>query len=203
MSCVAAHKILAVAPASTWEWAATLGSLGVERLYGVDIDPVAVSASEHLMRELGLAARSRLFVGSLWEPLGDLRFDVVVANLPNFAATKPSDPDHSPLWSMAGADGRQLIDPFIAGLRDHLSDTGVAFMTHNAFAGIIKTGTMLATNGLTARTIQTTTTLLHPVKSALLDEEVRSRYLGAAIHKVGPYEFTDVQVLEIRPTVAA
>ena len=96
---------------------ATLGLLGVERIYGVDIDPDAIAASERLVRELGLFERTRLLQGSLWEPLGDEQFDVVVANLPNFAASQPSDPDHSRFWSVGGPDGRKLLDPFLAGLR--------------------------------------------------------------------------------------
>jgi release factor glutamine methyltransferase len=179
-----------------------MGALGVERLCGVDIDPEAIHASRHLVDELGLSGQTRLLLGSLWEPLGDERFDVVVANLPNFAATEPSDPDHSRFWSMGGADGRKLIDPFITGLRAHLRDTGVAFMTHNDFAGIEKTEAALACHGLTARTIQTTTTVLHPLKSALLNRAVREKSLGVTITSLGPYEFTDVHVLEIRPTLS-
>ncbi len=182
---------------------ATLASLGVERLYGVDIDPEAVRASQDLVRDLGLAGQTRLLLGSLWEPLGHVRFDVVVANLPNFAATEPSDPDHSRFWSMGGADGRQLIDPFIADLRAHLCDDGVAFMTHNGFAGLPETEEILTRQGLTVRTIQTTTTVLHPVKSLLLNQAVRAKSLGVTLTRLGPYEFTDVHVLEIRPTLSA
>jgi release factor glutamine methyltransferase len=182
---------------------ATLGSLGVERLYGVDIDPDAVRASRQLIDDLGLGERATLLVGSMWEPLGDERFDVVVANLPNFAATQPSDPDHSRFWSMGGANGRRWIDPFLAGLRSHLRDDGVVFMTHNVFAGIAETTAFLAGHGLTVSVIQTVTTVLHPVKSALLSPEIRDQHLGAALTRVGPYEFADVQVLEIRPAVAA
>jgi release factor glutamine methyltransferase len=180
-----------------------MGSLGVERLFGVDIDPEAIRASQHLVQALGLSERTRLLRGSLWEPLGSDQFDVVVANLPNFAATEPSDPDHSRFWSMGGADGRQLIDPFIAGLRPHLRDSGVAFMTHNALAGIAQTEAILARHGLTSRTIQTTTTVLHPMKSALLNQAVRAKSLGVTLTSLGPYEFTDVHVLEIRPTLSA
>jgi release factor glutamine methyltransferase len=181
---------------------ATLGSLGVEKLYGVDIDPEAIRAADRLMRQVGMHERTRLLRGSLWEPLGIERFDVVVANLPNFAATEPSDPDHSCYWSMGGANGRQLIDPFLDGLRCHLRDDGVAFMTHNAFAGIAETEASLARHGLTARVIRTTTTVLHPLKSALLNQDVRAKNLGAALTRFGPYEFVDVVVLEIRPTLS-
>lgn len=178
---------------------ATLGLLGVERIYGIDIDPDAIEAAEQLARELGLFERTRLLQGSLWEPLGDERFDVVVANLPNFAACQPSDPDHSRFWSVAGPDGRKLIDPFLAGLRCHLSDTGVAFMTHNVFAGLGETNEILACHGLSARAILATVTVLHPMKSVLLNRDIRTRYGGNAISRLGPYEFADVQVLEIRP----
>lgn len=176
-----------------------MGSLGVERLWGVDIDPAAIDASRRLMQTLGLSDRVRLLVGSMWEPLKDERFDVVVANLPNFAATIPSDPDHSPYWSMGGADGRRWIDPFLAGLRAHLHDDGVAFMTHNVFAGIPQTEAILASHGLTVRVLNTTTTMLHPMKSALLSQEIRAKTNGTALTRIGIYEFAEVQVLEIRP----
>jgi release factor glutamine methyltransferase len=178
---------------------ATLGLLGVECIYGVDIDPDAIAASERLVRELGLFERTRLLQGSLWEPLGDEQFDVVVANLPNFAACRPSDPDHSRYWSVAGPNGRKLIDPFLAGLGDHLRETGVAFMTHNVFAGLEETEDVLHRHGLSARAIMATVTVLHPVKSDLLNPDVRTKYTGSAISRLGPYEFADVQVLEIRP----
>jgi len=182
---------------------ATLGMIGVERLYGVDIDPDAVRATRRLLAQLGMLERAQIFCGSLWEPLGNERFDVVAANLPHFAATQPSDPGHSPFWSMGGADGRQLIDPFLAGLRDHLRDTGVAFITHNVFVGMEKTEAILRKHGLAARPILSTTTVLHPVKSALLNPRVRASYTGAGISRLGPYEFADVQILEIRPTCSA
>lgn len=180
-----------------------MGSLGVERLWGIDIDPAAVHAARRLMQTLGMTDRAQVLVGSMWEPLKDERFDVVVANLPNFAATKPSDPDHSPYWSMGGADGRRWIDPFLAGLRPHLHDNGVAFMTHNVFAGIPQTEAVLARSGLTARVINTTTTMLHPMKSALLSDEIRAKSDGTALTRIGAYEFAEVQVLEIRPTRTA
>jgi release factor glutamine methyltransferase len=176
-----------------------LGQLGVERLYGVDIDPDAVQATARLMKDLGLLDRTHLMHGSLWEPLGNEKFDVVVTNLPNFPATEPSDPDHSPFWSMGGDDGRRVLNPFLLGLRSHLLDNGVAFMTHNEFAGLAETEGVLASHGLSVRSIMTTTVILHPSKSSLLGPEIRARYMGVAMNQLGPYEFADVRVLEIRP----
>lgn len=176
----------------------TLGLLGVERLVGVDIDPAAIRATEALLRGMGLRDRARLLRGSLWEPVGGEKFDVVVANLPHFAATEPSDPDRSPYWSMGGADGRRLLDPFLAGLGTHLKEHGAAFITHNAFVGRPNTDAMLAAQGLAAHAVLSTTVPLHPAKTVLLQPEVRERYTGAGLSHVGPYEFADVQILEIR-----
>ena len=177
---------------------ATLGGLGFTRLVGVDIDPAALTAASAMMQSLGLLDRTDLRQGSLWEPLRDEKFDVVVTNLPNFAASAPSDPDHSPFWSMGGVDGRRAIDPFIAGLARHLRPGGVAFMTHNVFADIPQTNAALAKQGLAARAIMATSTLLHPTKSALMSPAVRAKYDGVALRRFGPYEFADVHVLEIR-----
>jgi release factor glutamine methyltransferase len=177
---------------------ATLGLLGVGRLVGVDIDPAAIQATERLLHGMGLLDRAQLLHGSLWEPVGDERFDVVVANLPHFAATEPSDPDHSPHWSMGGADGRRQLDPFLAGLGTHLQDDGVAFITHNAFVGLADTQAALAAQNLTGQSILSTTVSLHPTKTALLEPEVRARYLDDGITRIGPYEFADVHILEIR-----
>jgi release factor glutamine methyltransferase len=175
-----------------------LGLLGVERLYGVDIDPAAIRATEALMRQMGLLERTHLMLGSLWEPVGDERFDIVVANLPHFAATEPSDPDHSPYWSMGGPDGRLRLDPFLAGLGTHLKHDGAAFITHNAFVGTDRTRTMLAAQGLVSRPVLSTLVALHPAKSVLLQPDVREKFMDAGISRVGPYEFAEVQILEIR-----
>jgi methylase of polypeptide subunit release factors len=179
---------------------AVLAQLGVQELYGIDIDPAAVEATNRLMHELELTDRAHILQGSLWEPVANEQFDVVVANLPHFAATEPSDPDHSRYWSMGGPDGRKWVDPFLAGLRPHLTDTGVAFITHNVFVGLTRTEEILASHGLTARAILGTSAVLHPLKSSLLHPQVRATCMGAGINRLGPYEFADVQILEIRPT---
>ncbi len=177
---------------------ATLGKLGVQLLYGVDIDPAAIEVTRELLRGLSLLDRTELLEGSLWAPLGDIRFDIVLANLPHFAATEPSDPDHSPYWSMGGEDGRRLLDPFLAGLGAHLRNDGMALITHNSFVGRDRTDAMLAEQGLTAHTVLSTTVPLHPAKSRLLQTDIRTRYIGAGISQLGPYEFADVEILEIR-----
>ncbi|MEJ0016087.1 MAG: 50S ribosomal protein L11 methyltransferase [Acetobacteraceae bacterium] len=177
---------------------AALGMLDVGRLVGVDIDAAALGATRRLLDVLHLMPRTTLLEGSLWEPVGADRFDIVLANLPHFAATAPSDPDRSPHWSMGGADGRRLLDPFLAGLGAHLSDGGAALITHNCFVDLDRTRVMLAAQGLVARIALSTTVPLHPTKTALMQPEIRAKFTGAGISRLGPYEFADVYILEIR-----
>ncbi len=177
---------------------AALGQLGVARLYGVDIDGAAVAAADRLLRQTGLHGQATLRQGSIWEPFGDQCFDVVTANLPHFPADVPADPEHSPYWSMAGEDGRRWVDPFLSGLAAHLTSDGVAFMTHTTYLGLERTEAVLAAQGLYMQVACAALVPLHPDKAKLINPDVRARYLGTGIAQIGPYEFLEAQILEIR-----
>jgi release factor glutamine methyltransferase len=177
---------------------AVLGQVGMRRLFGVDIDQAALDATSGMLHRHGMLDRTTLLQGSLWQPLGGERFDMVAANLPQFAADEPADPDHTPFWSSAGDDGRRFMDPFLAELGAHLRSDGVALIAHNVFLGITRTETLLRAQGLACRTIAETSVLLHPVKAGLLSPQLRERGPEVGIHRVGTYDFIDVEVLEIR-----
>ena len=182
---------------------AMLGTIGVERLFGVDIDPEALAATARLMAQTGLQDRADLRLGSLWEPLQHERFDIIASNMPQFAATEPADPEHSPHWSFGGPDGRRFMDPFLADLRDHMDESSVAYITHNRFLGMERTEALLRQTGLAAREILSSAILLHPLKAALLHADIRSTPDRSGLILLGPYEFMEVQILEIRPRGAA
>ena len=177
---------------------AALGQAGVARLTGVDMDPDALAAARALLASEGLGDRARLLHGSLWDPLAGAAFDVVAANLPQFAAEAPADPEHSPYWSSAGADGRRLMDPFLAGLGAHLAPGGAAFVAHNVFLGRDRSEAIVAAQGLSCRAAAATWVLLHPAKAAMLDPGIRRAGAAAGLRRVGGYEFAAVEVLEIR-----
>jgi release factor glutamine methyltransferase len=177
---------------------AVLGQIGVRHLIGVDIDPDALDATASLLRTQDMTDRATLWQGSLWEPLEGQRFDVIASNLPQFAADEPADPDHSPYWSSAGDDGRRFLDPFLAGLDRHLQPDGVALITHNVFLGADRTAALLQQDGLTCRVVSETSVLLNPRKAAMLNPVLRARGPACGIHRVGHYDFIDVQILEIR-----
>lgn len=181
---------------------AVLGQIGVRRLFGVDIDPAALVATAVLLQQEGFIDQSSVHLGSLWDTLAGERFSVVVANLPQFAAAArdtetPADPEHSPYWSSAGPDGRRFMDPFLAGLGAHLLPGGAAFIAHNVFLGLERTEAILRTHGLVCARVNATSVLLHPQKADMLNPSLRQQGPAVGIHRVGAYEFIDVQVLKI------
>ena len=176
---------------------AVLGQIGVRRLFGVDIDPAALIATATLLQEEGLIDQASVHLGSLWDTLAGERFSIIAANLPQFAADAPADPEHSPYWSSAGSDGRRFMDPFLAGLGAHLLPGGAAFIAHNVFLGLDRTRAILRTHGLVCACVNATSVLLHPQKAGMLNPSLRQQGAAVGIHRVGAYEFIDVQVLKI------
>lgn len=177
---------------------AVLGEFELSRLVGVDIDPDALRAAAVLTRACGVSPGPRLLLGSLWEPVGDERFDLIASNLPQFPADDPADPEHTPYWSSAGPDGRRFLDPFLAGLHAHLSPGGVALITHNVFLGHARSEALLNITGLTSRVVASTSVLLHPSKGAMLSPNLRARGSSVGVRQIGRYDFIDVDILEIR-----
>ncbi len=173
---------------------ATLGRLGVRRMHGIDIDAGALAATRTLLRQEGLLDRTELHQGSLWTPVAGLRFSIVAANLPQFAASGACDPAHNAYWSAGGPDGRAWMDPFLDGLYRHLLPNGAAFITHNVFLGRDRTRSALARHGLVARAAAATSVPLAAGKAAALNPAARI----TGFSRVGHYEFMAVEVLEIR-----
>lgn len=182
---------------------ATLGALGVRRLVGIDIDIDALAAARRLLRLTELLDRVTLRCGSLWDAAQDDQYDIVAANLPQFAAEGVSDPEHTPYWSSAGQDGRELMDPFLAGLSRHLRPSGAAFITHNVFLGIERSQDILRTAGMAARVVGSTAVLLNPAKAAAMNPAIRDRGEAVGLLRLDGYEFMDVDILEIRHRGAA
>lgn len=177
---------------------ATLGTLGVRRLVGIDIDMDTLVASRRLLRQTGMLDRVSLRCGSLWEAAGDEQFDIIAANLPQFAAQGMSDPEHSPHWSSAGQDGRELMDAFLVGLSRHLRPAGAAFITHNVFLDIERSQELLRAEGMDARVVGSTAVLLAPAKADVLNPAIRCKGTAVGLLRLGNYEFMDVDVLDIR-----
>ena len=166
---------------------------------GGDIEHDAVKAGGLLLRQLGHGAPAELHCGDMWLPVAGRRFDLIVANLPHF----PMDPvpveGRLPTWSSGGADGRWLLDPFIAGLPAHLAPGGRAVMTHNGFVGLEASQAIARYHGLSLRIILTVLVYIAEEKLARMTPAVLRAEDGRTLHRYGPYTFGEVHIVEIAP----
>lgn len=199
---------------------AALGALGAAHLCGIDIEDNAISASTQLLEELGHGAISELLCGDMLRPVAGRRFDLIVANLPHFPmpAPLPAVPlpavevgvrlpirsaggadGRLPTWSAGGVDGRSLLDPFLAGLADHLAPGGRAVITHNAFDDLGRSRDLVAASGLSLRIALTTLVYISPEKLARMTAEILRAEDGRTIHRYGPYSFGELHIVEIGP----
>lgn len=176
---------------------AAIGRLGAASLCGVDIEGVAVASATFLLHTMGFGGSTDLHRGDMWRPVCGRRFDLIVANLPQFPMEPAGYGGRLPSWSAGGADGRKLLDRLIAGLAAHLSPGGRAIVTHNGFVGLDRTRAMLAEDGLALRVAATTLVHLPPEKLELMTPEVLCAETGRSIYCYGPYAFAEMHIVEI------
>lgn len=174
-----------------------LGALGAASLCGVDIEIEAVAATSVLLDELGYGATARIHLGDMWRPVAGRRFDLIAANLPHFPMEPVEFGGRLPSWSCGGPDGRSLLDRFLDGLAAHLSPRGRAIITHNAFVGLDRSRVIAARSGLSLRLAATILVHIPVEKLRLMTQRVLYAEEGRSIHRVGPYAFTDMHIVEI------
>ena len=174
-----------------------MAKLGAASLYGVDIEPLAVTASSALLRQMEYRGDIDVRCGDMWAPVAGQRFDIIAANLPQFPMEPVSYAGRLPSWSSGGRDGRLLVDCFIDGLAAHLSRGGRAIITHNGFIGLEQTRAALRQYGLSLRVSATYLVSLPAEKLELITPEILDAELGRSIHRYGPYAFAEMHVVEI------
>ncbi|HLM26130.1 MAG TPA: HemK2/MTQ2 family protein methyltransferase [Thermoleophilaceae bacterium] len=106
---------------------------GAERVTAVDLSRRAVATARvnAFLNGTGL----RAVRGSLFEPLGDERFDLIVSNPPYVPAEDAGPPrGQARAWD-AGHDGRELLDPLLARAPAHLSPGGALLVVHSSITG--------------------------------------------------------------------
>lgn len=176
---------------------AVMGALGAASLCGVDIEDEAIASSALLLGELGHGGIVDLHCGDMWRPVAGRRFDLIGANLPHFPMEPVEVAGRLPTWSAGGADGRMLLDPFLAGLADHLAPGGRAVITHNGFVDLGSSRDLLARSGLSLRITLSTLVYISPEKLALMTADVLSAEEGHTIHRYGPHTFAEMHIVEI------
>jgi release factor glutamine methyltransferase len=180
---------------------ATIGAIGAASLCGVDIESSAVASGAVLLHTMGYRDKVEMIHGDMWRPVAGRRFDLIVANLPQFPMEPLSFGGRLPSWSAGGADGRRLVDRFLTGLADHLDVGGCAMMTHNAFIDIERSRLIVQDHGLSLRVVTTVMIYLPPEKVALMTPSVLLAEQGRSIHRYGPYAFGEMCIVEISRSV--
>ena len=95
------------------------------RVVCAELLPEAVNAARFNVALNGLADKVEVLEGSLYEPVAQERFDLIVVN-PPFVPV-PAGSGGSP-FADGGPDGMRLLDPILDGLRDHLTPHGEAMV---------------------------------------------------------------------------
>lgn len=174
---------------------AVLGGLGAVSLCGVDIENDAIATGRSLLGELGHDAE--IHQGDMWLPVAGRHFDLVVANLPHFPMDHFEVAGRLSTWSSGGIDGRELLDPFLEGLADHLTANGRALITHNAFVDVGRSRQILRRHGLAMHIVKTVLVHVANEKIDLMTPSVLKTEEGRSIHRYGPHVFADMHIVEI------
>jgi len=95
----------------------------------VDLSATALEVAARNVAEHGMENRVRLMQGDLFGPVGDNRYDLIIANPPYVdaegMADLPPECRHEPALAFdGGADGLDLVRPMLRQARAHLSDNG-------------------------------------------------------------------------------
>ena len=99
-----------------------------------DLSAEALDVARANAERCGVAERIDFRQGDLYEPLGDERFDYLLANPPyisdaEWAAVQPNVKDYEPTAALrSGADGLDHLRPLIAGAMDRLRPGGIVLL---------------------------------------------------------------------------
>jgi release factor glutamine methyltransferase len=122
-------------------------------------DVIAVDVSRRSLVTVQVNARLngvrvRSVRGNLFEPLGDRRFDAIVANPPYVPAATDELPVRGPerAWD-AGLDGRAVLDELCTRAPAHLKPGGFVLITHSSVCGTERTLEQLRAGGLEAEVV--------------------------------------------------
>lgn len=142
------------------------------RVVSVDSEEEAIEATRRnaLTNEVELDALR----GNLFEPVGNWRFDAVLAN-PPYVPTPPGGAEAA--WCDGGPDGRMVIDRICTQVRRVLAAGGGLWMVHSSLADIPRSISMLEMAGFDAEIVATEELELGPVSRARQDYLTGSGYL--------------------------
>jgi len=100
------------------------------RVDAVDVSPDALEVARRNVVRHAVDDRVRLFEGDCYEPLDEVRYDLIVSNPPYVSdaemAALPEEYRHEPERALrAGPDGLEVVRRILAGAASHLTPDGV------------------------------------------------------------------------------
>lgn len=120
---------------------------GAGRVVAADLSRRAVATAQLNAVINGVARRVRARRTDLYGSIGE-RFDFIVSNPPYVPGRDPEAARGvSRAWH-AGADGRALLDPLIAGAPAHLKPGGMLLVVHSEVNGVAETRDAMRAAGL-------------------------------------------------------
>lgn len=134
---------------------AALAKFPNAQVYFGEIDPAHEQTILKNIRENNLdASRAHICIGDLFEPFGDMKFDIIAVNPPYIPVSRTlpaSVADYEPAQALyAGADGLAIIRRIAAGLSKHLAEDGEAWVECDSPKAEVAR-TLFTAQGLSAR----------------------------------------------------
>lgn len=127
------HRILDIGTGSGCIAIACAVAFPDARVDAVDVSPAALEVARRNVARHGVGDRVHLLQGDVYEPVGEVRYDLIVANPPYVSdaemASLPPEYLHEPdLALRAGADGLDVVRRILAGAPRHLAPDGALFV---------------------------------------------------------------------------
>lgn len=101
---------------------------GAAHVIGCDISPAAVECAEENARDLGLADVTEFRCGSLFEPVPDVRVDVVIADVSGIPDAVAKTTGWFPDGRGGGPTGAELPVAMLADIAEHVKPTGRVYL---------------------------------------------------------------------------
>jgi release factor glutamine methyltransferase len=172
----------------------TLALKGFNELWGCDINPICIRATEQMLNHHAPHVTVNLQQGDLWTAFeAPVPFAAVLANLPHFPG-EPAKDLRLPSWR--GGDGRELMDRFLIGLPAFLAPNGIALITHHDLIGLAHTEALLESLGLQATCVWRWTVHENATRIASVTDKSLIDHCPTA-QKIGSYWFMDSRILRI------
>jgi len=118
---------------------AIIASRGCRTVTATDVNPQAIDcAVKNIIANK--AYNVELKKGNLFEPVQDEKFDLILFNTPYLPTEEDERVDDAldAAWD-GGADGREVIDRFLEGLKDHLNPGGRVQLVQSSLSNVERT----------------------------------------------------------------